>query len=273
MEARSALATRAARTRHAARSKPPTEAEARPALPEPNPHGEAHPVAPVVLTSVESQGIALEPPASEPPKRSFPIEEFVSKLDPAVVKARYQIGPIDPVVVFVGDLDERHGPDLLIRAMPPILKNHPQTRLVIVGDGPMIWPLRVMSRYMLLDYAVRIVGHVGGREVRELIAAADIMAVPSRSKTEDWQILSGWSAQRPVVATYAVAEELCRHEQDSVLIYPNPGSCVWGVERVLHDPDFGRGIGQRGYARVVSEFGGDSSSTAPGASPAAPLNK
>lgn len=197
-----------------------------------------------------------EPHPTEPPARSFPFEEFASDLDPAVVKARYLVGPVDPTILFVGDLDDRHGPDLLIRAMPSLLKNHPQTRLVIVGDGPLIWPLRVMSRYMLLDYAVRIVGHVDGREVRELIAAADIMAVPSRVKTEDWQILAGWSAHRPVVASNHVSEDLCRHEEDSVLVYPNPGSCVWGLERVLFDADFGRRIGERGYQRVTSEFAG-----------------
>jgi glycosyltransferase involved in cell wall biosynthesis len=195
-------------------------------------------------------------PQPEAPVRTFPVEEFASTLDPAVVKARYLVGPIDPTIVFVGDLDERHGADLLMRAMPPILKNHPQTRLVIVGDGALIWPLRVMSRYMLLDHAVRIVGHVDGREVRELIAAADVVAVPSREKTEDWQILAGWSARRPVVASNDVSAHLCRHEEDSVLVYPNPGSCVWGLERVLYDAEFGRRIGARGYERVTKEFSG-----------------
>ncbi len=192
----------------------------------------------------------------EPPPRTFPVEEFASSLDPGLVKARYLVGPIDPTIVFVGDLDERHGPDLLMRAMPAVLKNHPQTRLVIVGDGPLIWPLRVMSRYMLLDYAVRIAGHVEGREVRELVAAADVVAVPSRVKTEDWQILAGWSAHRPVVATNIVSDHLCRHEEDSIIVYPNPGSCVWGLERALFDAEVGRRIGERGYQRVTHEFSG-----------------
>lgn len=195
-----------------------------------------------------------EPRPPVPPARTFPIEEFASSLDPGLVKARYLVGPIDPTIVFVGDLDERHGPDLLVRAMPALLKNHPQTRLVIVGDGPLIWPLRVMSRYMLLDCAVRIVGHVEGREVRELIAAADVVAVPSRAKTEDWQILAGWSARRPVVATNIVADELCRHEEDSLIVYPNPGSCVWGLEHALFDPEVGDRIGERGFRRVTHEF-------------------
>lgn len=189
------------------------------------------------------------------PRRIFPYQEFASNLDPGTVKARYLVGPIDPTIVYVGDLDDRHAPDLLVRAMPSILKKQPQARLVIVGDGDLLWPLRVMSRYMLLDHAIRIVGHVGGREVCELIAACDVVAIPSREQTEDWQILSGWSARRPVVATHPVSGELCRHEEDSVLIDPRAADCAAGIERVLSDPDLGRHIARRGYQRVVAEFG------------------
>src|SRR5262249_15404507 len=62
-------------------------------------------------------------------RERFPVEKFESSLDPGEVKARYQIGPIDPVLLYVGDLDERYGPDLLIKAMPALLRHHKQARL------------------------------------------------------------------------------------------------------------------------------------------------
>lgn len=205
------------------------------------------------------------PPApareAKAPARKFPYQEFASNLDPAVVKARYLVGPIDPLILFVGDLDERHAPDLLMRAMPPILKKHPQVRLVIVGDGDLLWPLKVMSRYMLLDYAVRITGHVGGRDVRELIAASDIMAVPSREQTEDWQILSGWSARKPVVASPAVARGVCLHEENALLVDSDPGALVAAFDRVLSNRELGRRIGDSGYRKVTDERAGESATT------------
>jgi glycosyltransferase involved in cell wall biosynthesis len=211
-------------------------------------------------------GVKGPPPANDgaqplkaPPARKFPYHEFASDLDPAVVKARYLVGPTDPTILFVGDLDERHAPDLVIRAMPQVLKKHPQARLIIVGDGTLMWPLRVMSRYMLLDYAVRIPGHVGGRDVRELIAAVDIMVVPSRSETEDWQILSGWSARRAVVATRAVSNGLCAHEEDSVIVDAEPTALVAALDRILADHDFAHKIGDRGYRKVIEQFSGEPS--------------
>src|SRR5262249_11861190 len=154
-------------------------------------------------------------------RERFAVEQFESSLDPAEVKARYQVGPTDPMLLYVGDLDERYGPDLVLKAMPAVLRHHKQARLVIVGDGPLQWPLRVYTRCLLLEYAVRVVGSVVEQPLRELFAAADLVCVPSRESTPWWPILAGWAARRPVVATHESAKPLTEHEKDSVLVYPS----------------------------------------------------
>jgi glycosyltransferase involved in cell wall biosynthesis len=185
----------------------------------------------------------------------FPVEPFALSLDPGAVKARYQVGPVDPTILYIGDMDERHGPDVLMKSVPAILKNHKQARFIFVGDGDLYWPLRVQARYLLLEHAVRLAGNVQGQELEELVRAADIIAVPSRENTEWWQIQAGWAAERPVVASHDIAGELLEHEQDCVRIYPNPSSCVWGIERVLYDAELGRAIGRKGRAKLEERFG------------------
>jgi glycosyltransferase involved in cell wall biosynthesis len=185
----------------------------------------------------------------------FPSEDFQIQLDPGIVKARYQVGPTDPSILFVGDLDARYGPDLLIKAMPAVLRNHTQARLIIVGDGSLYWPLRVYTRYLLLEHAVRLVGHVEGRAMAELMAATDIVAVPSRESTPWWPILAAWAARRPLVATHDAAPTLLEHERDSIRCYPSENSLVWGIERVLYDLDCGRAIANRGYEKLEERFG------------------
>jgi glycosyltransferase involved in cell wall biosynthesis len=185
----------------------------------------------------------------------FPVEQFALGLDPGAVKARYQVGPVDPTILYIGDMDERHGPDVLMKSVPAVVKNHPQARFIFVGDGALYWPLRVHARYLLLEHAVRLAGNVQGQELNELIRAADIIAVPSREDTEWWPIQAGWAAERPVVASHDIAGSLLEHEQDCVRIYPNPSSCVWGIERVLYDAELGRALGRRGRARLEERFG------------------
>jgi glycosyltransferase involved in cell wall biosynthesis len=185
----------------------------------------------------------------------FPVEPFSAELDPGEVKARYQVGPIDPTILFIGDLSDRYGPDLLIKAMPAILKNHPQARLVIVGEGDLYWPLRVYTRYLLLEHAVRLVGHVSGQALAELVQAADIVAVPSRDATPWWQIQAAWAAGRPVAATHAAAPGLVEHEQDAVLFYPSENSIVWGVERILYAPELAVKMAENGRKKLDERFG------------------
>jgi len=188
-------------------------------------------------------------------RQPFPVAQFNSKVDPGQVKARYQVGPIDPTILYVGDFSDRYGPDLLVKAMPAILRNHPQARLVLVGDGPLYWTMRVYSRYLLLDHAIRFPGSVVGQPMHELVEAADVIALPSRDATPWWPIQAAWAAGRPVVATHKAAPMLLEHERDSVLVYPVEQSLVWGIERVLYDADLRVKLGQKGREKLEERFG------------------
>jgi glycosyltransferase involved in cell wall biosynthesis len=185
----------------------------------------------------------------------FPAHEFQDNLDPGSIKARYQIGPLDPVVLYVGDMCERYGPDILIKALPPVLKNDSRLKLVLVGDGVDSWPMRVYSRYLLLDHAVRHLGHVEGRPLYELIQAADMIVVPSREPTPWWPILAGWAAGKPIAASHDAAPGLLEHERDSVLFYASVPSCVWVIERILYDAGLRRTIAENGQEKLRQRFG------------------
>jgi glycosyltransferase involved in cell wall biosynthesis len=190
-------------------------------------------------------------------ERPFPVASFQSELDPGEVKARFHVGPVDPTILYIGDFSDSYGPDLLVKAMPAILKNQNQARLVLVGEGTNYWPMRVYSRYLLLDHAIRFAGDVQDHSLCELIQAADIVAVPSRAATPWWPILAAWAAGKPLLATHEAAPSLLEHEQDSVLVYPNEGSCVWGIERLLFDLDFARRIAEQGHKKLLDRFGQD----------------
>jgi glycosyltransferase involved in cell wall biosynthesis len=191
----------------------------------------------------------------------FPVEKFDLQLDPGAIKARYQIGPTDPTILYVGDLDERYGPDLLVRAMPGVLKRHPQARLIVVGDGQLLWPLRVYARYLLIEHAVRLVGDVRDQAMAELVRAVDVVAVPSRTSTPWWPIQAAWAASRPVVATHEAAPALTEHDGDSVLVFPSENSLVWGIDRVLNDAELRRSLAEHSAVKLDRRFGWGATAT------------
>jgi glycogen(starch) synthase len=190
-----------------------------------------------------------------PARAPFPAHHFSGVTDPGAVKARYQVGPIDPTILFVGDLSDPYGPDLLVKSMPAILKNNPQVRLIVAGYGDSFWPLKVYARYLLLEHSVRLPGNIEGQEMSELVQAADVIAVPSREQTPWWPILAGWAAGKPVVASHEAAPALLEHDKDCVRVYASPTSVVWGIERVLFDAPFGTKIAAAGRAKLEERFG------------------
>jgi glycosyltransferase involved in cell wall biosynthesis len=185
----------------------------------------------------------------------FAREKFDLTLDAGQIKARYQIGPVDPTILFIGDLSEKYGPDLLVKAMPAVLRHHKQARLAVIGDGNLFWPLRVYARYLLLEHAVRLPGSIQDNDLFELVRAADMVVVPSRESTPWWPILAAWSAGKPVIASHQAAPGFLEHQHDSLLIYPSENSCVWGIERLLYDPDLSATLVENGRKKLEERFG------------------
>ncbi len=66
------------------------------------------------------------------PRRLMPDRKTVDEF-----RSRLQISEKDQVVLFVGRVDKRKGLDILVRALPSVIKKVPNTRLVVVGrdDG------------------------------------------------------------------------------------------------------------------------------------------
>ena len=58
-------------------------------------------------------------------------------IDPWEVKRGYNIGPMDPTVLFSGRMVYQKGPDILIEAIPSILNYYGNAKFIFAGDGEM----------------------------------------------------------------------------------------------------------------------------------------
>jgi len=63
-----------------------------------------------------------------------------------------------PILCFVGRLEARKGPDLLLKALPILNKEYPQLLCVFVWDGPLVGQLLRLSRLLHLDDIVLFTG-------------------------------------------------------------------------------------------------------------------
>jgi glycosyltransferase involved in cell wall biosynthesis len=183
-----------------------------------------------------------------------PVRRFDGWIDPGEVKARYRIGPMDPTVLFMGRLSWQKGPDLLVEAIPGLLRHHRNAKFVFAGEGHMRADLERRANELGVAHAVRWLGRLGFAEQADLFRACDVVCVPSRNEPFGIIVLEAWAAGKPVVASQIGGPgELIWHAVNGLKIYPTPDSIGWGLGTVFTNWEWARRMGR--YGRVEAETG------------------
>ena len=180
---------------------------------------------------------------------------FDGDIDPAVCRASYGIGPLDPMALFVGRMSTQKGPDLLMEAIPGVLEHRQDAKFVFVGDGDMRAQLEHRACELGISHAVRFPGAMDPNgDLINLYKSTDVVVVPSRNEPFGIVVLEAWAAGKPVVVTQnGGPRDFVSHGQDGYLVYDNPYSICWGVNTVFGDFEHARWMGSQG--RVKAAFG------------------
>ena len=86
------------------------------------------------------------------------------------------------IIISVGRLVHRKGQDRLIEALPAILRQIPQAHLLLVGEGPYKSHLEKLVNKFSLKDNVTFVGRILYDKLPSYLSAADVFAMPSRSR-------------------------------------------------------------------------------------------
>jgi glycosyltransferase involved in cell wall biosynthesis len=180
---------------------------------------------------------------------------FDGWIEPAEVKRRYGIGPVDPTVLFVGRLVQQKGPDLLIESIPAILEYYPRAKFLFAGDGDLRKPVELRARQLGVLHATRFVGFQTNGTLADLYKACDVVCVPSRNEPFGIVILEAWSAGKPVVCTKnGGPEEFVWHNVTGLKVNANPDSIAWGLGTLFRDFEWGRWMGRNGRIAAETAF-------------------
>ncbi|MCE7083306.1 glycosyltransferase family 4 protein [Streptomyces sp. ST2-7A] len=171
-----------------------------------------------------------------------------------------------PVVVCVSRLVPRKGQDTLIRAMPRILRAHPDTVLLIVGDGPYRRDLERLAERHGVTAAVRFTGPVPAAELPAHHGAGDVFAMPCRTRRGGLDVeglgivyLEASSTGLPVVSgdSGGAPDAVLDGETGWIVGAGAPDAAERTAERVvalLDDPELRRRMGERGRAWVEERW-------------------
>jgi len=164
-------------------------------------------------------------------------------LEPKTEKPVFTIGS-------VGRLAEQKGYTYLLAAMPQILQCHPETRLVLLGDGELRSQLEAQVRQFSLESQVELVGQVNN--VMERLKGFDLFVSSSLWEGLPTVIMEAMAVGVPVVATdIPGSREMISHKKNGWLVSPaDSSSIVRAICELIENPLLRQEIGQAGKQSV-----------------------
>lgn len=175
-------------------------------------------------------------------------------VDPAAVRAGLGLAPDAPLVLFAGRLAPQKGVADLLAAVDLLQHVRPDIQTLIVGDGPLRDQLEETAESFDLTRRVHFLGHRD--DVPRLLAAADLLVLPSLYEGLPNVVLEAMCFSKPVVATAAPGTTEVVADGRTGLLVPlhNAPALAQAIRTILEDPALAQRLGAAGRDRIVSEF-------------------
>ena len=175
-------------------------------------------------------------------------------VDPRAIRAAFGFEPDAPIVFFAGRLAAQKRADDLLKALDLLQYVQPDARTLIAGDGPLRGRLEQMRHAYHLDERVRFLGH--REDIPSLIAASNVVVLPSAFEGLPNVVLEAMRLRKPVVATAAPGTTEVIVDGKSGLLVPvgNPPQLARAIHDVIRDPALAARLAESGRVRVESRF-------------------
>jgi phosphatidylinositol alpha-1,6-mannosyltransferase len=176
------------------------------------------------------------------------------------IRRRHNLGQ-SLVLLTVGRLQRRKGQDMVIRALPHILRRFPDVKYVVVGVGEEYRVLRRLAEEVKVQDKVIFAGQIGHGEKAAYYAACDVFVMPNRQIGADVEgfgiaFLEAAAAGKPVIGgrSGGTGEAI----QEGVTGIRVDGESVKAIAAavidLLADSEKARAMGERGKQWVETAF-------------------
>jgi glycosyltransferase involved in cell wall biosynthesis len=176
---------------------------------------------------------------------------FAAPVDSAA--ARETLGLSDrPVVLFVGRLERDKQVDVLVEALPLILREQPNTSFVFLGDGSLRPDLEARCRQLGVEKAAHFPGFQPKERVARYMAAASVVWIPMSG----FVIYEAAAAAKPILA-YDVEwhSEFIESGKTGILVKDRDvPQTAEAVLVLLQDPERAQQLGLNARTKLQAEY-------------------
>jgi glycosyltransferase involved in cell wall biosynthesis len=157
---------------------------------------------------------------------------------------------------FVKHLRAHYGPEYLIQAMEIIVRQYPQTRLLMAGSGELHSQLEELMGLLGLTRNISFLGAIEHRQVPEILKNVDIFVMPSIWEGFGVSAVEAQAMEIPVVATKVGGiPEVVRDGITGILVEPHsPERLATVIIELIGNPEKRKEMGKEGREYVLSHY-------------------
>jgi glycosyltransferase involved in cell wall biosynthesis len=172
----------------------------------------------------------------------------------ADVRAELGIPAGAPVIGTVSVLRPQKALDVFIRAAVPLLRDYPDLRVWIAGEGPLKEELGELVRGLGVQERVMLLGYRS--DVPDVLNSLDVAVSSSLFEGSPLAVMEYMEAARPIVATtVGGVPDLIDDGVHGLLVPPaDPEALGAALRRMLDDREAAQAMGERARERRRREF-------------------
>ena len=162
----------------------------------------------------------------------------------------------EKIILYVGRLVYEKGIQNLIAAIPKVLNNYHDSKLIIAGKGGMIDELRDEVRRLNIENKVYFTGYLNLTQVTKMYKCADVAVFPSTYEPFGVVALEGMLSGTPVVVSdVGGLNEIVEHRVNGMKSYAgNPNSIADSILELLFNPELCANVAKAAKAKVKSQY-------------------
>jgi len=140
-------------------------------------------------------------------------------------------------IIFVGRVCYEKNIDFLIKSFQKVVKDHPDARLVIVGDGPAFNEFKNLTKELKIEENVIMTGAIPYPEIRNFYPQAEFFVSASKTEVHPMVGIEAVAAGLPIVSLESVGyEDIIRNGKTGYLTSENEDGYAKRIIELLDDP-------------------------------------
>ena len=144
----------------------------------------------------------------------------------------------DKVIISIGRLAPEKNWETLLRAAAQVCSQHPDMRLVLIGDGPDKQSLEVLAAELGISERVSFIGRLPFEDVPTYLKAADMFSFASITETQGLVTIEAMAAGLPIVAVDGSGtHDIVDNGKEGFLVENDPNALAYAINEMLSDPE------------------------------------